>query len=279
MNIPNVPVPFRGNKQKWIKYLYEYLKNNRLKLNKNTIIVDVFGGTGILSILFKKLYPNNVVIYNDYDNFLNVLKNDIAKINNLKGKLYNYINNELHIGKSEKIPKEYNAHIFNMIKHSGLNLNNPKVKNIISNMLNFNGRPIVFNTSNQFYNKTIKNDYLTDDYLNEFKNIKVIHQDYKKIIETFENTRNVFYILDPPYLQTGKLFYKNEEYFNIDDTINIIKLCIKNKAILFESTKSQLINLIKLISEFTKVNYTISESQKMIDNITDAEDYFILFNC
>lgn len=49
-----------------------------------SIIVDVFGGSGILSHLFSILYPNCTIIYNDYDYYTRLFKPEvIEKINRI----------------------------------------------------------------------------------------------------------------------------------------------------------------------------------------------------
>lgn len=66
------PIAFTGNKRYALKHIYkllEELQNQGKYLDEDTIIVDVFGGSGLLANFFKELYPNNTVIYNDFDNY------------------------------------------------------------------------------------------------------------------------------------------------------------------------------------------------------------------
>ena len=275
--ITKPPLPFIGNKGKWIKLLYEYFKDNKvLKLNKNVIIVELFGGTGLLSILFKQLYPDNVVIYNDYDHYVDIVK-DIDKIDALRMKLYNYVNNECNYYKAQKITNTNHInHIMNLVKHSGLDLNNPKILNPVSSWLMFNGR--LFNLkAKELYHKIPENSYIqkAEKYMEELKGIKIIHRDYKQVIDEFKN-KNVFYILDPPYLSTSLTFYKNNNYWLLKDTINLIEVCINNKSILFESNKSEIDALLEYIHKLKKYKYIVSDNKKL--SITENTEYFILFN-
>ena len=276
--ITKPPLPFIGNKGKWIKLLYEYFKDNKvLKLNKNVIIVELFGGTGLLSILFKQLYPDNVVIYNDYDHYVDIVK-DIDKIDALRIKIYNYVNNECKYPYNYKITNTNHInHIMNLIKHSGLDLNNPKILNIISSWLMFNGRIIKFEAK-ELYNRIPINNYIqkAEKYMEELKGIKIIHKDYKQVIDEFKN-KNVFYILDPPYLSTSLTFYKHAQFWHLEDTVNLIDLCIYNKAILFESNKSEINALLEYMTKYKKYKYNISEDNKKIA-MNENTEYFVLFN-
>lgn len=59
------PLPFAGQKRRWLKQLEPIIRS----LPSNTIFVDVFGGSGLVSRLCKDVHPTARVIYNDYDNY------------------------------------------------------------------------------------------------------------------------------------------------------------------------------------------------------------------
>lgn len=62
------PLSFTGNKRNALKTLYECCKSGDIVVGDDTVIVDVFGGSGLLSNFFKQLYPNNTVIYTHIKN-------------------------------------------------------------------------------------------------------------------------------------------------------------------------------------------------------------------
>ena len=278
MNGPLVsrpPMPFRGNKSKWIKYLFSFFKDNKLNLNKQTIIIDLFGGSGLLSILFKQLYPDNTVIFNDYDNYLGVLK-EVDKIDDLRAKLYSYLSDTDH---QEPFSGTKVNHVFDLIKHSGLNVENPKILGIISSwLMQISGRQLTFKYKT-LYNHVPVNPYKPKviEYLQHFKDIKVIHQDYKAVINYFKTLKNVFYILDPPYLQSTKDFYKDTNQWSANNLLEIIDLALKHKSILFESTRSKPI-ILKYIKQKHKPNLKINISHDKQFSTSEDSDYFILFN-
>ena len=65
------PLPFEGNKKLWKKNYKEILK----EFEDIEIFVDLFGGSGLLSNWTKNTYKNSIVIYNDFDNYRERLKN------------------------------------------------------------------------------------------------------------------------------------------------------------------------------------------------------------
>ena len=65
------PLPFEGNKKLWRKNYKEILKG----FGDIEIFIDLFGGSGILSRWTKDTYKDSIVIYNDFDNYRERLKN------------------------------------------------------------------------------------------------------------------------------------------------------------------------------------------------------------
>lgn len=86
--------PFIGNKSNHLKIL----DGIEFPINSKTVIVDVFGGSGVLSSYFAKRYPNNQVIYNDFDHFVDLVKNKdiIKRINNVLNYSVVPLNNKLN---------------------------------------------------------------------------------------------------------------------------------------------------------------------------------------
>ena len=60
------PLPFRGTKRYYVRRFKEVLKNRGGQV---CTVVDLFGGSGLLSRVTKDMLPAARVIYNDYDNF------------------------------------------------------------------------------------------------------------------------------------------------------------------------------------------------------------------
>lgn len=276
MNLNNIykraPLPFRGNKTKWIKDLINYFVKNHDKF-ENLVFIDVFGCSGIISSLLAKLYPNNKVIYNDFDYYTKLLtKPNIDRLNELRTKIYNIIKNE----ELAKINDDDSNKIRYLIKHYYPNYeNNNKLKNIFAAWLMFNGTDFKFDST--FYNRLPKNNYDyvdINDYLPD--NVIIEHLEYKDLINKYKPILNKsLLILDPPYLGTSKEFYNKE--WNLKDTYSVLNLCIKYKCLLFEANTSNVIRLIKTISPNINLKYKLFNKHNLGSD-SKSIDYLYLFN-
>ncbi|MDR0686900.1 MAG: hypothetical protein LBF79_05545 [Dysgonamonadaceae bacterium] len=64
VNIHTVaPLPFQGQKRRFVNH-YRKL----LTARQPAAVIDLFGGSGLLSHIAARTLPQSKVIYNDYDN-------------------------------------------------------------------------------------------------------------------------------------------------------------------------------------------------------------------
>lgn len=61
----SAPLPFQGQKRKFAKEFAKVLQ----QYPDDTVFVDLFGGSGLLSHITKRQKPNATVVYNDFDNY------------------------------------------------------------------------------------------------------------------------------------------------------------------------------------------------------------------
>ena len=67
----SAPLPFVGQKRMFARQYIQVLNN----YPDNAIYVDLFGGSGLLSHITKRIKPNATVVYNDFDNYRQRLDN------------------------------------------------------------------------------------------------------------------------------------------------------------------------------------------------------------
>ena len=77
-NYVQAPLPFQGQKRRFLKPFKEALK----EFPADATYVDLFGGSGLLSHTVKQYFPDAKVIYNDFDNYSHRLEN-VDKTNEL----------------------------------------------------------------------------------------------------------------------------------------------------------------------------------------------------
>lgn len=232
------PLPFRGQKRYYIKRFASVLE----RCEDVTTVVDLFGGSGLLSRVAKDKLPNARVIYNDFDHFdqrvemidrTNALCSEIAPL--VKG-------------------VEDNKRISDEIKQECLKLmrkyeETGKVDYItLSASLLFSGN---WATSYEqfakqtFYNRAVNTHYDATGY---FEGLEITHKDYRELFAEFKDQQNVLYVLDPPYLQTECSAYKSDTYWQLKDYLDVLNMLKGTKYIFFTSGKSQIIDLCKWIN-------------------------------
>ncbi|MEG1763289.1 MAG: DNA adenine methylase, partial [Bacteroidales bacterium] len=192
-NYTSAPLPFSGQKRRFAGKFKESLK----EVAPNSIVVDLFGGSGLLSHFAKTALPNARVIYNDFDNYTLRLKN-IENTNKLLSMIRHLLGSTP--GK-HKIPSEIKNKILDLLKEnedSGMIVD---YHTISSNLMFSNNISLNFDEFrlHNLYNNISKNDYNCEGYL---KGVEVVSVDYKVLFNKYKENENVFFIFDPPYLNT-----------------------------------------------------------------------------
>ncbi|HDR1414536.1 TPA: hypothetical protein QB226_000425 [Pasteurella multocida] len=236
------PLPFTGQKRMFLKHFTQVLNDNIEGNGNDWTIIDVFGGSGLLSHVAKRLKPKAKVIYNDFDGYAERL-NHITETNQLRKILYQSVNKI--IPKNKLISKQIKEEIINKIKA----FNGYKDINCLSSWLLFSGQQVgsldeLF--KQRFYNCIRQSDYaLAEGYLD---GLEVISESFHQLLPRFRGKEKVLLILDPPYLCTRQESYKQANYFDLIDFLRLIHLT-KPPFIFFSSTKSEFIRFIEAMVE------------------------------
>lgn len=236
-NYSQSPLPFQGQKRKFVKHFKEALK----AFPNKAIYVDLFGGSGLLSHTIKQEKPMARVIWNDYDNFAHRLE-CIPITNEILAQLRPIVEGK---AKEERIDHLKPA-ILEVIKKYP----SDKVDFIsLSASLLFSGK---YATSlkglekDNLYNCVIKTSYSSEGYLN---GVERRSTDYRNLIDEFAKVENVVFILDPPYLSTDVSSYTGVNYWRLKDYMQIVKcLSTMHMYVYFSSNKGQLLDLFDFLS-------------------------------
>ena len=104
----SAPLPFQGQKRRFVKAFKNALYNIEIKSIR--LIIDLFGGSGLLSHTAKWTLPETRVIYNDYDNY-HVRIENITTTNRLLSKI-RCITKKIPSG--QRLSKETKREIFDI---------------------------------------------------------------------------------------------------------------------------------------------------------------------
>lgn len=242
------PLPFQGQKRRFAGDFVTALSQLKEKQDIK-IVVDLFGGSGLLSHIAKHIIPNAKVIYNDYDNYSNRLLS-IGKTN----KLLNDI--RLIMGGTTRDKRLIDELIRDKIlDRIAIDDKEGFVDYItLSASLLFSAKYAVSLeefSKEHFYNKVRVSDYEFDpnDYL---AGLDVVSVDYKELYNQYKDAEGVVFVVDPPYLSTDTSTYNSDKYWKLRDYLDVLNVLVGSNYVFFTSNKSSLIELCEWLEDNKK---------------------------
>ncbi|AVN65054.1 hypothetical protein CG002_01590 [Mesoplasma florum] len=268
------PLNHLGNKFRILDEIENFFK----KIDKNIVLVDVFGGSGNVCINSK--FTN--IVYNEYDkNLFEVVKLIIKKDPKNTISLLNKIivKNKIEIKNKEtynNFREKYNSEI-------SKNKENKVLELLVLILYGFNSQ-IRFNKNKKF-NVPVGKSGLTnyrrknlEDFSNASKNKNIVFENLdfevliNKIINKYKNNEVIFY-LDPPYLISNATYNSG---WNEEDELRLVRILsylnqkgykfVLSNFILNKNTHNQiLIDFLKKNNfdvKKIKVNYSNSNYQR-----------------
>lgn len=236
------PLPFQGQKRRFLKAFEKALHD----YPAGGVYVDLFGGSGLLSHTVKRFYPNATVIYNDFDDYNNRLKNipqtniilDEIRALHIKtpnGKRITGLEREAVLG----VLKRADEHGF--VDWITLSASLKFSMNYGFCYANFAG--------DSLYNCVRSTNYEpATDYL---QGIEIVKFDYKTLFEQYKNVPDVVFLVDPPYLSTDTATYSIENYWKLRDYLDVLDCLHGQSYFYFTSNKSQVVELCEWIETRT----------------------------
>lgn len=228
----SAPLPFVGQKRMFAQKFKEVLK----EYPDNSVFVDLFGGSGLLSHITKREKPNATVIYNDYDNYRMRL-NNINRTNALLSDLRKFT---IDCPRQKLIPEPIRGLILERLRQEETTGFVDYIT--ISSSLLFSMKYCMNLKDLQkesFYNNIRKQDYpLCTDYLN---GLEIVSCDYKELVKKYKNLPNVVFLVDPPYLSTEVGTYRMN--WRLSDYLDVLSILVDKSFIYFTSNKSSILEL------------------------------------
>ena len=237
----SAPLPFQGQKRNFLKKFEEKL---RCLSPKITTIVDLFGGSGLLSYTAKRICPQCEVIYNDFDDYhirLEHIEETNEILDCLRGKLKD-------IPSKKRCPDNLHDEICELLeckeKENGF-IDYITLSSALLFSMNYQKNLEGFKQS-LFWNKIPKSNYLIPenylDGLNIYKHS--YHILFEKIVRNSKGGgENVLFLADPPYENTNIDAYSDINSWNITKYLNVVQMLDNKSYIYFTSSKSQLIEI------------------------------------
>ena len=242
-NYTQSPLPFQGQKRKFLSHVKTVLAN----YPEDSIFIDLFGGSGILSHTVKQLKPRAKVVYNDYDNFSKRLS-VVMQTNEILRKI-RLITKDLK--KDKLIPEPYKSEILKIVHQEEIKTGYVDYITLSSSLLFSAKYALSFEdlSKQTFYNNVRQSDYIADNYL---QGVEIISSDYREIFEKYKAKEDVVFLVDPPYLSTDCSTYGSDKYWKLKDYLNVLDVLVNTNYLYFTSNKSQIVELCEWME--TKTN-------------------------
>lgn len=209
---------------------------------EDTVFVDLFGGSGLLSHIAKRSKPDATVVYNDFDNYRFRLKN-IPQTNKLLADIRELVGNS--VPKHKPIKGELRERIFKRIEEEELNVGYVDFITLSSSLM-FSMKyklSVAEMRKEVLYNNIRKTGYPeSSDYL---KGLEIVSCDYKAVFNQYKDVPGVVFLIDPPYLSTDVGTYNM--HWRLSDYLDVLKILEKHSFVYFTSNKSSILELCEWI--------------------------------
>lgn len=238
----SAPLPFMGQKRRFVKKLTEIVAAHP----ENTIYVDLFGGSGLVSHTVKTARPSARVIYNDFDNFRARLAR-IPETNALLAEIRKVV---AHLPKQSKIPANVKSAILQLIRDHEAAHGYVDYLTLSSNLLFSMSYMLNFQdlAKETMYHCVRNAPYDASGYL---EGVEFESADYKAVFEKYRTHDNVVWLVDPPYLSTESKAY--DTYWKLRDYLDVLTVLDGTNYVYFTSNKSNIIELCEWIETRTFV--------------------------
>lgn len=245
------PLPFQGQKRNFAKEFRAAL-SELVPSGGITTIVDLFGGSGLLSHIAKRHLPGCRVIYNDFDDFRTRLEN-VERTNGILAEIRAIL---ADYPRGERVIGQHRQRIIEAVKRAECNGFVDYVT--LSGSLLFSGKYAVDLEGflkEGYYNRVRHGDYACSGYLD---GIEVVRQDYKELFERYRGRRDVLFLVDPPYLSTDAASYKAGTYWKLKDYLDVLLVLLEGNYVYFTSSKSQVVELCDWFADHYGLNTPFS---------------------
>lgn len=269
------PLPFQGQKRNSVEKFREVISE---KFDDSYTFVDLFGGSGLLSVNLKKMFPAARVVYNDFDNFKERCEN-IKETNQLLKEIVSITSTHEN---NQILNKKTKNKILAILEQREVEKAYTDYVTISSNLLysGYYETDLAGLKKAPFYSKNKKSYYNTEYVKNFHNDLEVRRQDYKELIDEFQGEKVVF-IADPPYLSTDIKTYDGGKYWGLKDYLDINSKLADKNFVFFTSNKSAIIELDEWLKENTefelfKKNAVFHRNDITINKHSSYEDIMVV---
>lgn len=248
----SAPLPFMGQKRRFTKLFKSALD----EFPEAKIIIDLFGGSGLLSYTAKQARKDAIVVYNDYDDYHLRLIN-VNHTNNMLEAIRNMVQGYPEDKKLPEVVKQSIVEYFESQEQKHGYIDYITISSSLLFSMNY-ATDLASFKKQTFYNCVRKSNYDTRGYLD---GLHVVKYDYKELFEKYKNQPGAVFLVDPPYLSTEQGTYNN--YWRLADYLDVLNVLKENSYFYFTSNKSSILELCQwLETNLSAINPFHNSTQK-----------------
>lgn len=253
------PLPFMGQKRAWRADFIELLKKT-----KHPIIIDAFGGSGLLSHYAKYARPDARVIWNDFDCYYKRLE-EIPNTNRLLNKIREYLESDgRNYERHDRLAQQDSEWVIRAVEEE---MEKGYVDVItLGARISFTRRHLKdwrqIKKEKLYFNFPITKFNLTaDGYINGFERVR---ESAFELFKKFGGGENILWVLDPPYFNTLNAQYSeisNSEQFLIYDFLR------EHEFIYFTSRQSYSAEILALMQTYGILKGKIGTKDRALSGV------------
>ena len=233
------PLPFIGQKRAFLTQFATVLHQIIPDDGDGWTILDVFGGSGLLSHAAKHHKPAARVIYNDHDGYTNRLRK-IADINRLRHTLDDILR---HHPRGIHLKTDKRAEVVAAIRAFDGYID----LNCLISWLLFSGNQA--SSVEELCGKTMYHNLRRSDFPDAdgyLDGLEITRESYAELLPKHTDNPRCLLILDPPYICTMQGAYKQQDYFGMVQFLRLMRH-VRPPFIFFSSTRSELPDYLQLV--------------------------------
>lgn len=228
----SAPLPFMGQKRRFAKEFIKVLG----QFKGREVFVDLFGGSGLLSHITKRMRPDATVVYNDFDNYRERLAH-IPQTNRLIADLRGIVGDA--VPRNKRITGGLRVHVLRRMEQEERQTGYVDCITLSTSLLfSMKYRLSVAEMRKEtLYNCIRTSDYPPcGDYLD---GLEIVSCDYRELFNRYKDEPNVAFLVDPPYLSTEAGTYRM--YWRLADYLDVLNVLRDKPFVYFTSNKSSIL--------------------------------------
>lgn len=254
----SAPLPFVGQKRMFAKQFIEVIR----QYPADTVFVDLFGGSGLLSHITKHFHPESRVIYNDFDNY-RLRINNIPRTNRLLESIRPIAS---QFDRHKPITGIAREHIFALLEQEEKEAGYLDFITLSSSLM-FSMKykmSIEGMRGETLYNNVRKYGY--ESCLDYLAGLEIVSCDYRELFGQYKDTPGVVFLVDPPYLSTDVGTYRM--YWRLADYLDVLSVLPGHNFVYFTSEKSCIIELCEWMGRHPSLGDPFARCQRREFNAT-----------